>query len=93
MTANNAPNCAPDDTRVGSGAHSPRRAPRDRAVACLRDRLAAGPVPATRLFEEARAAGISVGTLRRAKAELNVVARQAGIVQWGPWRWYLTGSV
>jgi hypothetical protein len=54
--------------------------------------LAAGPVLVTQLLSDARGAGISVGTLRRAKAELGVRARQDGIEQWGPWRWYMTSD-
>jgi len=53
----------------------------------LRERLADGPVLATKMEQEALAAGISPGTLRRAKTNLRVHSNKGGYSSDGPWYW------
>jgi hypothetical protein len=55
------------------------------AVDVLREILADGPMPAADVQAEARRAGVSAATLRRAKDGLRVVSRKTG----GTWTWYL----
>lgn len=60
---------------------------RREAAEWLRRALADGPRPAKDLFRQAESVGISKTTLKRAKAELDVVAEKAS---WeGPWAWRL----
>lgn len=51
--------------------------------------LADGPRPARDLLREARAAGISEGTLRRAAQALRVAKARVGFGPGGGWRWSL----
>ena len=62
----------------------------DEAKAVLRDLLGSGPVPSKDVQRQARDAGISDATLRRAKDGLGVKSiRPDGFT--GPWSWALTG--
>ncbi len=54
----------------------------------LLDLLAPGPVPASKVQEQARAAGHSMATVRRAKGQLDVQARKLGMA--GGWAWSLS---
>jgi hypothetical protein len=60
---------------------SKRRQPKqiDRAIAFLRRELADGEVAATRLEENARASGLSLRTLDRARARLKIISRRTGV--------------
>jgi hypothetical protein len=64
-------------------------AARDEAKKFLADMLAKGPVPKTEVEEAAEANGISERTLRRAKADLQVVADKDRTKQDGKWFWKL----
>jgi hypothetical protein len=55
----------------------------DRAVAFLRRELADGEVAATRREEKAKASGISLRTLDRARARLEVISRRTGFAKEG----------
>jgi hypothetical protein len=55
----------------------------DRALAFLRRELADGEVAATRLEEKAKASGISLRTLDRARARLKVISRRTGFAKEG----------
>ncbi len=59
----------------------------DKAVDFLRDVLASGPVPKPVVDQEARAAGYTVSTVRRAKEVLRIVPKKDGME--GPWMWGL----
>ena len=64
------------------------------ADAFLRQLLADGPMEATQIEDERKAAGITTATLRRAKAALKVVsARQGGLAEKGRWAWTLPSKV
>jgi hypothetical protein len=53
------------------------------ALSFLRDLLAAGPLPATHVMAQAKAANLSIPTLRRAKKELRIQSRRpAGKSEW-----------
>jgi hypothetical protein len=51
--------------------------------------LAGGGRPANEVLAAARAAGIAERTLRRARADLRVIARRAGFGRGGRWEWAL----
>lgn len=72
---------------LASGLPGERRTEIDDAADWLREFLADGPRPATEVEREAKAAGHSVGTLRRAKAVLNVSSDRAAFG--GGWNWVL----
>jgi hypothetical protein len=55
----------------------------ERALAFLRCELADGEVAATLLEEKAKASGISLRTLDRARARLNVISRRTGFAKEG----------
>jgi hypothetical protein len=81
---------ATEAVEQADGAGSTRGHTRKEAVEFLRARLAGGPVPQRELEDEARANCISVKTLRRAKAELGVVATKGhGSSTTGGWAWEL----
>jgi len=61
------------------------RTERDDAANWLRDLLAQGPRPARDVERDARDAGYSIATVRRAKAALGVVSRKPDFG--GPWEW------
>ncbi len=63
------------------------RAAGDEAAAFLRELLADGPLPARKVFEEAKKAGIGEITLRRAKARVGVVAQKVGFQNGAQWLW------
>lgn len=71
--------------RAGDG-----RTERDDAADWLAELLADGPVLAKDAMQEAKDAGHSMGTLRRAKARLGVKSRKRSFV--GPHEWYLPTS-
>jgi putative DNA primase/helicase len=52
--------------------------------------LAAGPVPAGQVFDDAKDAGVGVRALKAAKLKLKVQSRKAGMT--GPWEWSLPGA-
>lgn len=64
------------------------------AVAWLKHKLAAGPVPATEMESGAAAEGITSATLRRARKKVGVVAEKKGGVGAGEgyWQWRLPGE-
>lgn len=64
------------------------RAERQEAKDFLQDRLAAGPLKQSELFEEAEGAGISKSTLNRAKKDLKVVSRKGKGLD-NAWTWEL----
>ncbi|MCW5756978.1 MAG: AAA family ATPase [Phycisphaeraceae bacterium] len=74
-----------DDLLAASHGGEAGRTERDDAGAWLLDLLAAGPRRARDVEEEARDAGYSLATLRRAKAATGVVARKSAFG--GPWEW------
>jgi len=55
------------------------------AMEFLRRELAAGPVPATRMRQTAKELGISIRTLKRAKAHLGILSDKDGQAKWD-WR-------
>lgn len=63
------------------------RTERDDAAGLLRDLLANGPRPARDVERDARDAGYSIATVRRAKAAIGVVSRKPAFG--GPWEWTL----
>ena len=80
-----------DDLLTTQPARSPGPDPteRDEATQWLTDALADGRRPAQELFAEAAKDGITAGTLKRAKRELDVIAKKGG---WkGGWSWGLPG--
>lgn len=67
------------------------RTERDEAAAWLADYLAVGPKPADTVFREARKAGHSDKTLRRAKKAIGVRSTKDGFGYSGQWVWAYTG--
>jgi phage N-6-adenine-methyltransferase len=63
----------------------------DTAVKLLLKTLAHGPVEAKEVQQQAVKAGISLRTLERAKAEMNVKAYRKGTGRHRPWIWELPG--
>lgn len=74
---------AMDAEAAGKSAARPREAAKD----FLTDILGAGPVSKSEIEEAADANCISQATLRRAKAELHIVAKKTGLQ--GGWTWQL----
>jgi hypothetical protein len=66
---------------IGQKRKQPKRI--DQAIAFLRRELADGEVASTRLEEEAKASGISLRTLDRARARLQVSSRRTGFAKEG----------
>jgi hypothetical protein len=66
---------------IGHKRNQPTRI--DEAIVFLRRELANGEVAATRLEEKAKAGGISLRTLDRARARLNVISRRTGFAKEG----------
>ena len=64
------------------------RGPRQDAEAFLSELLSGGPRPSSEVFSEARAAGVSDRTLKRAKASLGVRAHKLGGHFGGDPAWY-----
>jgi putative DNA primase/helicase len=73
-----------EETATGSSSHSGAR---DTAKKFLAEILANGPVPKGDIEEAAEANCIATRTLERAKTDLGIVARKAGIK--GGWTWQL----
>ena len=67
-------------------------APDEEARTFLRELLADGPLGARKIFEEARKAGISEITLRRAKAREGVGAQKVGFRDRANWLWSLPST-
>jgi hypothetical protein len=67
------------------------RSERQDAADWLASELRSGPVPSKELFQRAKAAGHSRSTLKRAKKEMNVVARKTG--ENGAWEWRLPNGL
>lgn len=82
-------NVSADDALGGTGDRDKggRRTERDDAAEWLADLLADGPRPARDVEREARDAGYSIATVRRAKAAIGVVSRKPAFG--GPWVWTL----
>jgi len=76
-----------DDALAGDRGEGDGRTERDDAGEWLRDLLAHAPRPAREVEKEARDAGYSVATVRRAKAAIGVVSRKPAFG--GPWEWAL----
>lgn len=76
-----------DDALAGDRDDGGGRTERDDAADWLRDLLAHGPRPARDLERDARDAGYSIATVRRAKAASGVVSRKPAFG--GPWEWVL----
>jgi putative DNA primase/helicase len=76
-----------DDALAGDREGGGGRSERDDAADWLRDLLGHGPRPARDVEREAREAGYSIATVRRAKAAIGVVSRKPGFG--GPWEWTL----
>ena len=68
------------------------RSERDDAIHWLRGKLAAGPLPARQVQDEAEAHGIRQITLRRAFRELDGEALRSGYREIGGWLWRLPGT-
>ncbi len=66
------------------------RSERDEAKDFLREMLSGGPVASEQIKNEARRAGISDATLRRAKNDLGIKASHPSISS--PWQWELPAS-
>ena len=80
------------DELCGGQARQAARRPRERAADFLRDALANGPRPASELEKLAAAAGISWGTVRRAKEVLGVEVQQKREDDRPAWYWSLPGT-
>ena len=77
-----------DGLRFGPPPQPPtRHSEFERAVAFLREHLAAGPLPVAELKAHAQAAGLSLGTIRRAKKRLAI--RSFKPSAHGGWYWEL----
>ena len=80
-------NVSADDALAGDRDEGGGRTERDDAADWLRDLLAPGPRPARDVERDARDAGYSIATVRRAKAAIGVVSRKPAFG--GPWEWTL----
>jgi putative DNA primase/helicase len=80
-----------DDALSGDAPDGHRRTERDDAADWLRDYLTGGDKPVKEVEADAKAAGISAATLRRAKAALRVQSRKGDFG--AGWLWGLSGSV
>lgn len=80
-------NVSADDALAGDRDDGGGRTERDDAADWLRDLLAHGPRPARDVERDARDAGYSIATVRRAKAAIGVVSRKPAFG--GPWEWTL----
>lgn len=76
-----------DEALAGSGHQAGGRAKRDDATDWLAALLAHGPRLSCDVERDARAAGHTLATLKRAKEDVGVVARKVGFR--GPWEWAL----
>jgi putative DNA primase/helicase len=83
----NAVNVSADDALAGDRDEGGGRTERDDAARWLADLLAHGPRPARDVERDARDAGYSVATVRRAKAAIGVVSRKPAFD--GCWEWTL----
>lgn len=80
-------NVSADDALAGDRDEGGGRTERDDAAGWLADLLAHGPRPARDVERDARDAGYSIATVRRAKAAIGVVSRKPAFG--GPWEWTL----
>ncbi len=71
---------------------SDERAADEEARTFLRELLADGPLAARKVFEEARKAGISEITLRRAKAREGVSVQKVGFQGGAKWLWSIPAT-
>jgi hypothetical protein len=55
-----------------------RKSALDEATDFLKEELVDGPVPASQVFNDARDAGLSIITIKRAKAKLGIITRRQG---------------
>jgi len=78
---------ATDAMQAESGSGQSRYARRE-AVDFLQERLAGGPVKQKEIAEEAEANGITKGTLKRAKQDLNIKSSKGKGMD-GEWVWEL----
>jgi hypothetical protein len=69
--------------------HDELRIERDAAAEWLRELLSTGPVAAREVQAEAKSAGHSWATVRRAKDVIGVQVKRDGFGQGGAWRWSL----
>jgi hypothetical protein len=83
-------NVSADDALAGDRDDGGGRTERDDAAEWLADLLAHGPRPAREVERDAREAGYSIATVRRAKAALGVVSRKPAFG--GPWEWTLAAQ-
>jgi hypothetical protein len=77
------------ETLLAAPRNDEERGELENAKDVLRQILSAGPMPSADVETEARRAGVSVATLRRAKDALNVVSRRPR----GTWTWFLPGQL
>ncbi len=78
------------DNALGAHAdHDELRTERDAAAEWLRELLSIGPVPASEVQNEAKSAGHSWATVRRAKDVIGVCVKRDGFGKGGAWRWSL----
>jgi hypothetical protein len=80
-------NVSADDALAGDRDEGGGRTERDDAAEWLADLLAHGPRPARDVERDARDAGYSIATVRRAKAAIGVVSRKPAFG--GAWEWTL----
>ncbi|QOJ18615.1 MAG: AAA family ATPase [Phycisphaeraceae bacterium] len=80
-------NVSADDALAGDRDDGGGRTERDDAAEWLADLLAHGPRAARDVERDARDAGYSIATVRRAKAAIGVVSRKPAFG--GPWEWTL----
>ncbi len=80
-------NVSADDALAGDRDEGGGRTERDDAAEWLADLLAHGPRPARDVERDARDAGYSIATVRRAKAAIGVVSCKPAFG--GPWEWTL----
>lgn len=81
-------NVSADDALAADRDERDGRTERDDAAEWLRELLANGPCPARDVERDARDAGFSIATVRRAKAAIGVVSRKPSIFG-GSWVWAL----
>jgi putative DNA primase/helicase len=85
-----------NDTPVNKEAGVIRETELDRAEDFLEELLAEGAIPTTQIYSDAKGAGFTQSTIRRAKASLGIEAKRVGekgIKGGGVWHWESPDSI